>query len=411
MKKIELCTIHQRFDRPKIAGIENTVKREMKRVESTVKRGDSIAVAVGSRGIAGFETIVRSVVDFVREAGGDPFIVPAMGSHGHATAEGQSRILSDFGICEEKIGARIVSSMEVVRINSPDLSNRVFMSRAAYEADGVVLINRIKPHTDFHGTFESGLVKMGVIGLGKHAAAMELHSFGVAGLRDLVPKAFEKLVATGKILFGIAVVENAYDETALIEAIRAEEILLREPQLLQIARRNMPRLPVEDIDVLIVDQIGKDISGVGMDPNIIGRVRIPEQTEPSVPRVRRVMVSRLTPHSQGNALGMGLADVITRKLFDAIDFTAMNINVRASLFLERVKVPLIAENDLDAFEIAFRSCGRITPGDERIVRIKDTLHLGEVQVSGKIFEEIKETVVLVKGTEPIFDEKGDLIGF
>jgi len=406
-----LFTIRRKFSGTTVSDIEATVTREMRRCLPQLRPGARIAIAAGSRGVANIDRIVRAAVECIQSAGGKPFIVPAMGSHGGATAEGQARVLAGYGITEEKAGAPIVASMETIQLPASGLDNKVFMDRAAHGADGVVLVNRIKPHTDFHGRYESGLVKMGVIGLGKHAAALELHAFGASGLRDRIPLTFKAVVETGKILLGIAVIENARDETAHIEAVPGNRILEREPALLDMARRNMPCLPVEDIDVLIIDRMGKEISGVGMDPNIIGRIRIRGQEEPVSPRVKEIAVSGLTPHSYGNAIGIGLADVITKKFFDAIDFNAMNINARTSRFLERAKVPFVAENDKDAFEVALNACGIIPPGAERIVRILDTLHLGEVQVSKAIYEEIKNNVELIKKEEEVIDKKGNLISF
>jgi hypothetical protein len=406
-----LVTVRQKFDRPRCVAVEETVRREIAALDLRLRQGARVAIAVGSRGVADIVPVVKSTVSCLREAGADPFIVPAMGSHGSATAAGQTSVLADYGIIAEKVGARVVSSMEVVELPAGGIGNRVFMDRAAYEADGVVLVNRIKPHTDFHGTHESGLVKMAVIGLGKHAAANELHSFGIAGLRDHMPATFKKIAETGKILFGIAIVENAYDETAHIEAVPGGRIFEREPALLDLARRNMPSLPVADIDVLIIDRMGKELSGVGMDPNIIGRIRIRGQEEPAAPRIKNIVVSELTAHSYGNAIGIGLADVVTRKLFNAIDFNAMYVNVRTSRFLERVKVPFIAENDADAVSVALAASGVSGAAAGRIVRIRDTLHLGEVQVSEAIYAEVKNNVELVRKAEDIFDGKGELIQF
>jgi hypothetical protein len=411
MKNLRLFTVRQKFGGPVCGDIETTVAHELHRSGLRLRPGSRIALAVGSRGIANIDRIVRALAACIREADGIPFIVPAMGSHGGATAEGQARILAGYGISEETVGAPVVSSMGVVGIPAGRLDNKVFMDRAAYEADGVVLVNRIKPHTDFHGDYESGLVKMAVIGLGKHAAAAEMHSFGANGLRERLPLTFGKIAETGKILLGLAVVENACDQTAAIEAVPGKQILEREPSLLDMARRNMARLPVEDIDVLIVDRMGKEISGVGMDTNIIGRIRIQGQEEPASPRIKAVSVSQLTPHSYGNAIGIGLADVITRRLFDAIDFNAMYVNARTSRFLERAKVPFIAENDTDAFFVALNACGMIAPGAERVVRIRDTSHCAEVQVSEAVYLEIKNSVELVQEAEEIFDKKGNLIPF
>ncbi|MBN2188109.1 MAG: hypothetical protein JW699_01545, partial [Chitinispirillaceae bacterium] len=308
-------------------------------------------------------------------------------------------------------GAPVNPSMETVQLQAAGVDNKVFMARAAHEADGIVLVNRIKPHTDFHGHYESGLVKMGVVGLGKHAGALELHSFGADGLRDRIPRTFKAVAETGKILLGLAIVENAGDETAFIEAVPGDRILEREPALLEMARKNMPRLPAENIDVLIIDWMGKEISGVGIDTNIIGRMKIPGQPEPSSPRIKKIVVSSLTTHSCGNAVGIGLADVITEKLYDAIDFDVTRINAETSRFLERARVPHVAKSDRAAFEHALNACGSIPAGSERIVRILDTLHLSELQVSKAVFDEIKDDVELIKCAEEIFDTKGNLRGF
>jgi hypothetical protein len=405
----QMITIRQKFTAPVCDDVEKSVHAGFKNIGYQFKPGTRIAIACGSRGIRNIGLIVKATVAFLRESGTAPFIVPAMGSHGGATARGQQTILTDQGITPAGVGAPVVSSMDVVELGASRLGNRVFMDTAAYEADGVVLINRIKPHTDFHGNWESGLVKMGVIGLGKQAAALELHSYGVAGLRDHVPASFELVAATGKIIAGIGVVENAYDQTAAVEVIAGADILKLEPELLDRARLNMPSLPVADIDVLIVDRLGKEISGTGLDPNIIGRVRIRGQEEPVSPRIKNIIVTDVTSASHGNALGIGLADVITQKLFDKIDFEAMRVNVQASLFLERIKVPFIAATDAAAFTLALKACGQIAAGRERVVRIRDTLQCVEAQVSKAVLDEIRDKVEILRGPEVIFDERGELI--
>jgi hypothetical protein len=405
----QMITIRQKFTAPVCDDVEKSVHAGFKNIGYQFKPGTRIAIACGSRGIRNIGLIVKATVAFLRESGTAPFIVPAMGSHGGATARGQQTILTDQGITPAGVGAPVVSSMDVVELGASRLGNRVFMDTAAYEADGVVLINRIKPHTDFHGNWESGLVKMGVIGLGKQAAALELHSYGVAGLREHVPASFELVAATGKIIAGIGVVENAYDQTAAVEVIAGADILKLEPELLDRARLNMPSLPVADIDVLIVDRLGKEISGTGLDPNIIGRVRIRGQEEPVSPRIKNIIVTDVTSASHGNALGIGLADVITQKLFDKIDFEAMRVNVQASLFLERIKVPFIAATDAAAFTLALKACGQIAAGRERVVRIRDTLQCVEAQVSKAVLDEIRDKVEILRGPEVIFDERGELI--
>ncbi|MCU0608930.1 MAG: DUF362 domain-containing protein [Chitinispirillaceae bacterium] len=408
MTQCSLYTIRQKFDRPQCSDIEATVAAQIRGVGISLQPGAKIAVGVGSRGIANIVAIVKTTISCLKDAGAEPFIVPAMGSHGGATADGQTRVLAHLGITEAAVGAPIRSSMDTVTMPGHDLTNAIYCDRLAAEADGIVLVNRIKVHTSFHGDFESGLAKMAVIGLGKHAGALEIHSFGVMGLRNFIPATFRAILATGRILFGLGIIENAYDETAFIEAVPAALLLEREPRLLDIARKNMPKLPVNDIDVLIVDRLGKEISGVGMDPNIIGRIRIAGQPEPVSPKIRNIMVSNLSKNTYGNALGIGLADVITRKLFNAIDFKAMYVNASTSLFLERVKVPFVAESDAEAYTLALAASGTIEPGTERIVRIKDTLHLGTVQVSSAVLEEIREHVDLLDKAEPVFDANGAL---
>jgi hypothetical protein len=398
-----------RFERPRITDIESTVARQLKPALFGSRK--NIAIAVGSRGIANIPGIVKQTVRSLRDFGLNPFIIPAMGSHGGATAEGQTEVLASYRVTESEMSCPVRSSMEVVALPSEGLPHALYMDRHAFEADGILLINRIKPHTDFHGPYESGLVKMSVIGLGKERQAVAMHDFGVHGLRDLVPKAAARILDLGKIVAGIAVVENAYDETAQIELVPANQILAREPALLEDARKNMPRLPVHDIDVLIVDELGKNISGSGMDTNIIGRIYIPGEPEPSTPRIRSIMVDDITRESHGNATGLGLADVITRRFYDKIDFPVTYRNIITSSFLERGKTPIIAEAARDAFQIALRSCGKIEPGAERVLRIRNTLQLSEIYVSPAIASHLGECPldISVSGNaNALFTAAGDL---
>ena len=385
---MKLHLIRQKFLRPCVSNIEATVRQQIEQSGVRFPQGASIAIAAGSRGIANIDLITRTIVEVVKTAGAKPFIIPAMGSHGGATAGGQAEVLASYRITEETMGCPIRSSIHVVKLSSEGLESRAFMDRHAWESDGVILVNRIKPHTDFHGSFESGLVKMSVIGLGKEKQAFEMHRFGVHGLRDLVPETAKRVFATGKIIMGIGIVENAYDETAVIEAIPGGSIIDREPSLLDIARENMPRLPVDELDVLIVDRLGKNISGTGMDTNIIGRIRIPGQPEPDAPRIKSIIVRDLTDESHGNATGLGLADVTTRRLFDRIDFETTKTNILTSGFLERGKIPFVAANDEEALDVALRSAGCLDPESARIARIRDTLHLGELLVSQPIRDEL-----------------------
>lgn len=379
----------QHFPRPRVENIERAVEAQLAGCGVKVAHGSSIAIAAGSRGIANLARIIRTVALFVERAGAKPFIVPAMGSHGGATAEGQAGVLASYGITEENVGCPIRSSMEVVPLDGSGLETEVCMDRFAWESDGVILVNRIKLHTDFHGAYESGLVKMSVIGLGKERQAREMHRFGVHGLRDLVPQAARRVLGSGKILLGVAIVESACDETAQIEAIPASSILTREPALLEIARKNMPRLPVDKLDVLIIDQLGKNISGSGIDTNIIGRIRIEGEPEPASPRIGSIVVCDLTAETHGNACGMGLADVITERLHDKIDFDVTYTNIVTSGFLERGKMPVVAKTDREAVEIGLRGAGCGDPENAQIIRIRDTLHLSEILVSTTVLEKLR----------------------
>jgi hypothetical protein len=390
MNNYHLSKIKQNFERNSLNDIKGEVRRELLKLSPLINPGSSIAVAIGSRGIRNIEVIGMEVARFIREKEANPFFIPAMGSHGGATASGQEKILSGFGITEKKAGAPVRSSMEVIEIPQGDSPVPVFVDKNAYNADGIILINRIKPHTDFSSKYESGLIKMTAIGLGKEKGASAIHSYGVFGLTDLIPLVAEKIIATGKILGGIAIVENAYDETMMLQALKSNEFFEREPSLLDIARKNMPSFPVDDIDVLIIDQMGKEISGVGIDPNIIGRIKITGLKEPDRPRIKAIIVSDLTEMSYGNAVGIGLADVITRKLFDKINFSSTYSNASTSSFLERAKLPIVASDDREAFRLALRSCGYLKAGEEKIIRIKDTLHLDELLVSKAVLDLIQD---------------------
>jgi hypothetical protein len=409
----KLIRVKLKFPNQHIEDIEATVKSEIQKSGIKFVRGASIAIAVGSRGIKNIHQIVKATTEYLKTLGVNPFIVPAMGSHGGANARGQKEVLESYGITEEYIGAQIRSSMEVVELPQGDLCHKVFMDRQASEADGIIIINRVKVHTDFHGKTESGLLKMCVIGLGKHKQALEMHSYGVYGLRELIPIAAKHILQNSKVLLGIGIVENAYDQTSVIKGVRPEVMEEEEVKLLQICRENMPKLPVNKLDVLIVDEMGKDITGVGIDPNITGRIRIKNEKESEAPNITNIVVTDLTEASHGNALGMGLADFITKRLYEKIDFKATYENVLTSTFLERGKMPIVADTDKIAFEYALRTCGQISPESARVIRIKNTLHLGEIYVSQSVYKEIKDSehIETMGQFEEMFDEKGSLKKF
>ncbi|HET9468663.1 MAG TPA: hypothetical protein VFO48_09635 [Vicinamibacterales bacterium] len=405
-----LTKIRQEFDRSRLDDPRAALRAQLGALDDRIARGAQIAIAAGSRGIDNLAMVVREVSDYVKARGAQPFVVPAMGSHGGATAAGQADILKLYGVSEQTVGAPIRSSMDVVELPRGELSFRIFMDRQVYESDGAILVNRIKPHTDFHGRYESGLMKMALIGLGKLEGARAVHDFGVYGLRELIAPGAAQVLAAGKILAGVGLVENAFHQTQHVEVLPAEAIAREEPRLLELARRSMPRLPTRDVDVLIVDRMGKDISGVGIDPNITGRIGVAGEHDADAPRVAAMMVCDLTEGTHGNAIGVGLADVITRRLFEKIDYGATYGNVITSSFLERGKIPVVAETDREAFAIAVRSCGHLPEGRERIVRILDTLHLDEIYASRSIVDELQDVEVIGSETA-LFDERACLMPF
>jgi len=409
----KLIKVRQYFDADKITDIPGEVREQIKKAGIKIKPGDKIAIATGSRGVANISLVVKTVVEVVREMGGEPFIVPAMGSHGGATAEGQKAVLESYGITEEYVGAPIKSSMEVVELPQGDLPNRVFMDKHAYEADGTIVINRIKVHTDFHGPLESGLMKMIVIGLGKHAQAFAIHRYNLYGLKELILPTARQILRHGNIIMGLGLVENACDETAVIRALQPEEIEDEEKKLLDIARKNVPSLPTDKLDVLLIDRMGKDISGSGMDTNIIGRIRIRGEKEPEKPDITNIVVTDLTEGSHGNALGVGLADIITERLKNKIDFGITYENVVTSTFLERGKLPIVAPNDRIALEYALKTCGPVDSENVRMIRIRDTLHLGELYVSRAVLDEIKDkpNIEVIGSFQDIIDGDGKLVEF
>ena len=412
----KVVKVRQKFPRPRVEDIEAALREQLEREEiaGPVRPGMSVALTAGSRGIAEINDILRSLVTILKELGAEPFIVPAMGSHGGATAEGQVEILESLSVTEEFCDAPIRSSMEVVELGKTERGVPVYMDRIASEADGVVLVNRIKAHTDFRSTIESGLLKMASIGLGKHKQALALHGYGVQGIRDFMAEVGEKVLESGHVLFGVGVVENAYDEPAIVEAIPPQDIPRREAELLAGYMEMMPSLPISDIDVLYVDALGKNYSGTGMDTNVIGRFRILGVEEPQSPRVKYVIVGDISRESHGNALGMGLADLTTRRLADQVDRKAMNANVITSTFVERAKVPMVLENDQETLQTAVRCNWGVPPEETRFVRIPNTLHLEYLYVAENLVDEVLKNAdaeVVGDPEELRFDADGFFEGF
>jgi len=407
----KLIKVRQKFNDDKLYDVKSSLIDELNKSGVQISKGQRIAIATGSRGIANIFEIIKSIVEFVKAKGGVPFIIPAMGSHGGANAQGQLEVLESFNITEKSLGVPILSSMAVIELPQGESRAKVFMDEHAYKSDGVILVNRIKPHTDYHGAFESGLVKMSVIGLGKHQGALEIHKYGLKGMLEYIPEVAREILKSNKILLGVGIVENSKDETSHIKAIKPENLFDEEPKLLKIAVQSMPWLPVNTIDILMVDELGKDMSGTGLDPNITGRMKIRDFPEPKIPDVKYIMITDLTKASHGNAVGVGFADVITKGLYEKINFAAMYENVITSTFLERAKIPLIADTPKRAFEILKRVSLSLKSQGRRIIRIKNTLHIDELWVSDEIYTEIRDRVVPVSDFINQFEANGSLITF
>lgn len=408
----KMMKVRQHFKREKIDNIEEAVQTDMQQKLSEADfKGKRMAVAVGSRGIANLAVVVKSVVQQLKAWGAEPFIFPAMGSHGGATAEGQTKILADYGVDEENMGVPIISSMDVVQVATLANGMPVYVDKQAYEADGIVVVNRVKPHTDFKGDFESGLCKMMGIGIGKHKGATTIHSYGFDQFHDLIPEVGEAIIDHAPISFGVAILENAYEDTAKVEIVPKDQIIAREKELLVEAKNSMARLLLPEIDVLIVDQIGKDISGAGMDPNVTGRTgsRLPGF---EAPPIQKIVVLDLTEKTHGNACGIGVADVTTLDCINKIDFSYLYANSITSTVLDAAKLPVAMNNDREALVIAVKTCNRITPETAKIVRIKNTLELTEIQISETYMDLVKDRddITILEDPQPMqFTDEGKLI--
>jgi len=409
-----LRLVRQRVPGRPLNEVAAAVRDEVARagIARHLKRGARIGVAVGSRGIANLPLIVSTVVGELRAAGARPVVIPAMGTHGGATPQGQREILASLGITAKSADAPIRASMAVQRLGETAAGVPIWFSREALGCDGVIVVNRIKPHTDFCGPFESGLMKMIAIGLGKRKGAAALHSWRVPGLRDYMPEAAREIIRRGHIIGGLAILENAYGETVSITGARAPDIESTERRLLRAAKRLAPRLPFDELEVAIVDWLGKNVSGTGLDPRVLGRMHMPgEQPEPRRPRIRNVVVLRLTSASHGNALGIGLAEFIPRSLAHAIDWEAVRANVTTSGFLQRAKVPLVMDSDRQAVAAAMTVTQSKPPRELRVVRMRDTSHVGELWISPALESEARELgLEFVGPARPMrFDRAGRLL--
>jgi hypothetical protein len=383
----EWALVRQRFDPAEVGDVEAAVQAALDPVMANIPLGAWVCLAVGSRGIDRIDRVVRAAVKRVQAAGASVFIVPAMGSHGGATAEGQLEVLAEYGITPESMGCDIRSSMETVELGEVRPGVPVFVDRNAFEgADVIVPINRVKVHTDFSGPVESGLMKMLAIGLGKQKGADTFHSQGFAVFDELIPEAAAFTLARAHIPFGLALIENGHARLLHIEAVPAARIASREPELLVMATEALARLPLSRIDVLILDQIGKDISGLGMDSNVVGRYYAGPTGTP--PTIQRIVVRDLTDMTQGNAVGIGMADVALRRAVAKIDTHKTYMNCITAKTPEGARVPLTVDTDREALSIALACCIKVDPEQARIVRAADTKHLELLYVSAAAIPDV-----------------------
>jgi hypothetical protein len=411
----KIFRIRQTFECQRVDDVPGEVHAQLARLDlaQKVRPGQSVAITVGSRGIANLAAIIRAIVEHLAGLGAKPFIVPSMGSHGGATAEGQRQFIESYGIAETTIGCPIRSSMETVVVGNAAEGFPLHFDRLAFEADHVLVCNRIKPHTDFSGPIESGLMKMLLIGLGNHAGATIYHrAIRDFGFERIIRSVAKEVLDRCRILAGVAILENAYDQTAQIEAIWPEQIETRESELLVLAKRWLPRLPFSHVDVLLIDRIGKDISGMGLDPNVVGRkYNDHEALEDEYPKVRRMAVRGLTEATHGNAIGMGAAEFCRTQLLRQADMAVTRLNGLTSGHISAILTPLDYETDREMLAAALGTIGLSEPPDAKLVWIADTLHLGELECSAAYLNEARERSDLEILTEPRdlpFDAAGNL---
>lgn len=411
-----MVKIRQVFDTAHIPEeeIAKTVQAELSReaLGGQIKPGMKIAITCGSRGINHNAIMARAIVDFVKDRGAEPYIVAAMGSHGGATAEGQLQILHDYGITEENMGCPIRSSMETVQIGLSGVRQQpVFIDKYASEADGIILYNRVKPHTSFRGRYESGLMKMMAIGLGKQHGAESIHHQSPAIMHELVEEYGKTILENCPILGGIAIIENAYDETCLIKGLTPQEIVTEEPKLRDLSYQTIAHLLFDKCDVLVVDKIGKNISGDGMDPNVSGRFVLPAYCSGGI-EAEKVVILDLTDETHGNAQGIGLAEVTTRRLFDKMKLEMTYPTGVTNTFLHLMKIPMIMDNDREAMQLALCCCPEAEdPDNMKMIRIPDTAHIEYVEISEGLLPLAQANPHIEILSEPYelpFDEAGNL---
>jgi len=406
---LSLIKVRQELKAPLLLDPVFELNKKLKRFSGVIQPGQMVAIAVGSRGIQKGAELVSALVQWVKTESGKPVIVPAMGSHGASTSDGQKHVLAELGITEKKMGCPVCSDIAAVKIGECS-GVRVYTDRFALKADHLILINRIKPHTSFHGRFESGLCKMLAIGLGKRQGAQELHQFGPGRLGELIPKVAGFLLKKLPVLFGVGILENYQERIAHLEVLSGDEFLTREPRLIKRAYQLLPRLPFSELDVLVVDELGKDKSGTGMDTNVIGRLDLRTLPELKEPRIKRIVVLNLSPKSAGSAYGIGLADITTKRVVEQMDMNAMRENALASTFVERARIPLWFDSDREAIECAIKTAWSANPKNLRLCWIKSTLEIEEFWITQNLLKNSRVNLkILSRPRIPEFDQSGNFI--
>jgi hypothetical protein len=407
-----MVKVKQTFERPIIKDVIGEFRAQLaaKNIMHQIKPGQKIAVAVGSRGISNMRDMVKTLVEEIKKAGAEPFMVPAMGSHGGATAEGQRNMLIGMGYTEKYIGAPIRATMETVQTGISENGFPVFFDKNAYEADWTIFMNRIKPHVAFRGPYESGLMKFITIGLGKQKGADICHELGFGKMAENIPAMAKVSLANANILFAVGLIENAYHETCHIEVLLNNEIAEREPALQEESKRLCPKIYFDKLDVLIIDEIGKDISGTGFDTNIVGRYHTPFCT--GGPDITRIAVLDVTDVSHGNANGLGILDFTTRRVFDKFSFEDTYPNSLTSTVPTSVKIPMVLKTDKQAFQACIKTCNILDKEKVTVVRIKNTIALDEIEISENLIPLAQSNKFLEVVGKPFalpFNDKGNLL--
>jgi hypothetical protein len=405
--------VRQIQKQPVVADVVGEVRQQWRqsRLASRLRPGQRVAVAVGSRGIANVALIVQTTLAFLRELKTEPFVVAAMGSHGGATAEGQRQLLAEYGISQAALGVPVKTDMTTVRLGVNSWGEPVFWDKNAFEADAVVTISRVKAHTDFRGRYESGIVKMLGIGLGKRDGANQHHRWGLRGLAEMLPESVKVIVEKTKFVGGLAIIENASEQTAVIRALDRENLFDEEPALLELSKKIMGRVPFAELDLLVIGEIGKNYSGAGIDPNVVGRLLIEGEPETYDPKITRICALDLSPESHGNGTGVGIADLTTDRLLAQIDPVPFRMNNLTACFLWRSKLPIGFPNDRECIEAGMATCWQPNHSKLRMAIIPNTLEVAELWISPSLVAQARanpDLEILSSGQELPFDKVGNL---